>query len=214
MTAYEMMLSECQERMLMILKPGREAEAEAIFRKWGLDFAVIGKTTDTGRMIVTHKGTGGSRPSGDKLANSAPLYERPWVATVPPKVILPEWVPAPNAILDTLKTMMGTQHLCSRRWIWEQYDHMVMGDTVQRPGGDAAVVRVHGTTQGPRSHLRRDAPLRRRRSGHGHQAGRGRDLAQPDRRRCRPARHHRQHELRQPGAARGHGPVRRRRRRA
>jgi phosphoribosylformylglycinamidine synthase len=81
----------------------------------------------------------------DKLANSAPLYERPWVATPPPKTILPEWVPAPNAILDTLKTMMGGPHLSSRRWVWEQYDHMVMGDTVQRPGGDAAVVRVHGT---------------------------------------------------------------------
>ena len=148
MTAYEMMLSESQERMLMVLKPGREAEAEAIFRKWGLDFAVIGKTTDTGRMIVTHKGRVEADLPVDKLANSAPLYERPWIATVPPKAILPEWVPAPNAILDTLKIMMGTPHLCSRRWIWEQYDHMVMGDTIQRPGGDAAIVRVHGTTKG------------------------------------------------------------------
>src|SRR6478735_2078329 len=111
-TAYEMMLSESQERMLMILKPGREAEAEAIFRKWGLDFAVIGRTTDTGRMVVTHKGDVAADLPVDKLANSAPLYERPWVATVPPKAILPEWVPAPNAILDTLKIMMGTQHLC------------------------------------------------------------------------------------------------------
>jgi phosphoribosylformylglycinamidine synthase len=148
MNAYEMMLSESQERMLMILKPGREAEAEAIFRKWGLDFAVIGRTTDTGRMIVTHKGAVAADLPVDKLANSAPLYERPWVATVPPKVILPEWVPAPNAILGTLKTMMGSPHLCSRRWIWEQYDNTVMGDTIQRPGGDAAVVRVHGTTKG------------------------------------------------------------------
>ena len=67
---------------------------------------------------------------------------------MPPKVILPEWVPAPNAILGALKTMMGSPHLCSRRWIWEQYDHTVMGDTIQRPGGDAAVVRVHGTNKG------------------------------------------------------------------
>jgi phosphoribosylformylglycinamidine synthase len=148
MTAYEMMLSESQERMLMILKPGREAEAEAIFRKWGLDFAVIGRTTDTGRMVVTHKGDVAADLPVDKLANSAPLYERPWVATVPPKVILPEWVPAPNAILGTLKTMMGSPHLASRRWIWEQYDNTVMGDTIQRPGGDAAVVRVHGTGKG------------------------------------------------------------------
>jgi phosphoribosylformylglycinamidine synthase len=148
MTAYEMMLSESQERMLMILKPGREAEAEAIFKKWGLDFAVIGKTTDTGRMIVTHKGKVEADLPVATLANSAPLYERPWVPTVPPKLILPEWVAAPNSILDTLKTMMGTHHLASRRWIWEQYDHMVMGDTVQRPGGDAGVVRVHGTSKG------------------------------------------------------------------
>jgi phosphoribosylformylglycinamidine synthase len=148
MTAYEMMLSESQERMLMILKPGREAEAEAIFKKWGLDFAVIGKTTDTGRMIVTHKGRIEADLPVATLANSAPLYERPWVPTVPPKLILPEWVAAPNSMLGTLKTMMGTHHLASRRWIWEQYDHTVMGDTVQRPGGDAGVVRVHGTPKG------------------------------------------------------------------
>ena len=202
MTAYEMMLSESQERMLMILKPGREAEAEAIFKKWDLDFAVIGKTTDTGRMIVTHKGKVEADLPVDKLANSAPLYERPWVPTVPPKLILPEWVAAPNSILGTLKTMMGTHHLASRRWIWEQYDHMVMGDTVQRPGGDAGVVRVHGTQEGHRRDLRRHPALRRRRSRDGHQAGRRRDLAQPDRRRRRSARHHRQHELRQPRAAR------------
>ena len=148
MTAYEMMLSELQERMLMILKPGREPEAEAVFRKWGLDFAVIGHTTDTGRMIVKHKGAVEADLPVATLANSAPRYERPWVPTVPPKVILPEWVPAPNTILGTLKTMMSGPHLASRRWIWEQYDHMVMGDTVQRPGGDAAVVRVHGTNKG------------------------------------------------------------------
>src|SRR3990170_1086707 len=148
MTAYEMMLSESQERMLMILKPGREAEAEAVFAKWGLDFAVIGRTTETGRMIVKHRGAVEADLPVDKLANSAPLYQRPWVATVPPKVILPEWVPAPNSIFGALQTMMGSPHLCSRRWIWEQYDHTVMGDTIQRPGGDAAVVRVHGTSKG------------------------------------------------------------------
>ena len=82
MTAYEMMLSESQERMLMILKPGSEPEAEAIFRKWDLDFAVIGKTTDTGRMIVKHKGVVEADLPVDKLANSAPVYERPWVPTM------------------------------------------------------------------------------------------------------------------------------------
>jgi phosphoribosylformylglycinamidine synthase len=148
MTAYEMMLSESQERMLMVLKPGREAEAEAIFRKWDLDFAVIGRTTDTGRMIVRHNGAVEADLPVPTLANSAPRYARPWVPTIPPKMILPEWVPAPNAMLGTLKAMMGGPHLSSRRWIWEQYDHMVMGDTVERPGGDAAVVRVHGTDKG------------------------------------------------------------------
>ncbi len=147
MTAYEMMLSESQERMLMILKPGSEPEAEKIFLKWELDFAVIGKTTDTGRMIITHKGHIEADLPVDKLANSAPLYERPWVATPPAKRILPEWVAAPASNLGALKTMMGSPQLASRRWIWEQYDSMVRGDTLQRPGGDAAVVRVHGTNK-------------------------------------------------------------------
>ncbi len=146
MTAYEMMLSESQERMLMILKPGREAQAEAIFRKWDLDFAVIGRTTDTGRMVIRHQGRIEADIPVASLADSAPLYDRPWTPTPPPRQILAEWVPAPqNGILGTLKALMGGPALASRRWIWEQYDHMVMGDTLQRPGGDAAVVRIHGT---------------------------------------------------------------------
>ena len=145
MTAYEMMLSESQERMLMILKPGREAEGEAIFKKWGLDFAVIGKTTDTGRLIVTHKGKIAADLPVDKLANSAPQYSRPFKPTPPQQRIEARDVPAPNSILGALESLMGSPHLCSRRWIWEQYDTMVGGDTLQRPGGDAAVVRIHGT---------------------------------------------------------------------
>jgi phosphoribosylformylglycinamidine synthase len=148
MTAYEMMLSESQERMLMILKPEREAEAKAIFEKWGLDFAIIGKTTDTGRMVILHKGNVEADLPVPVLANSAPMYERPWIEPKKPSKILPEWVPAPNSILGTLKDMMSGPHLSSRRWIWEQYDHMVMGDTIGRPGGDAGVVRVHGTKKG------------------------------------------------------------------
>ncbi|MES0402729.1 MAG: phosphoribosylformylglycinamidine synthase subunit PurL [Hyphomicrobium sp.] len=148
MTAYEMMLSESQERMLMVLKPGSEAEAEAIFKKWELDFAVVGATTDTGRMVVTHQGRTEADIPVTTLANSAPIYERPWFPPAVPKMILPEWVPAPETILGTLKTMMAGPALCSRRWIWEQYDHMVMGDTVQRPGGNAGIVRVHGTSKG------------------------------------------------------------------
>lgn len=148
MTAYEMMLSESQERMLIIMKPGRESVAEAIFRKWELDFAVIGETTDTGRLIVKHKGQIEADLPVPVLANSAPMYQRPWVLPAPPKPVLPEWVPAPNSVLGALKDMMGSPHLASRRWIYQQYDHMVMGDTVIRPGGDAGVVRVHGTNKG------------------------------------------------------------------
>ncbi len=148
MTAYEMMLSESQERMLIVLKLGSEAEAEAIFKKWELDFAVVGTTTDTGRMVVTHQGRTEADIPVTTLANSAPVYERPWFPLAVPKMILPEWVPAPETILGTLKSMMAGPALCSRRWIWEQYDHMVMGDTVQRPGGNAGIVRVHGTSKG------------------------------------------------------------------
>ncbi len=146
MTPYEMMLSESQERMLMVLKPGREAEAEAIFRKWELDFAVIGRVTDTGRMVLTFQGeTVCDIPLGP-LADEAPSYDRPWTPTPPPAPLAdtPECVdPAADLI-----RLMASPDLASRRWIWEQYDHMVGADTVQRPGGDAAVVRVHGTPKG------------------------------------------------------------------
>ena len=146
MSAYEMMLSESQERMLVILKPGREPEAQKIFKKWELDFAVIGRTTDTGRMIVKHKGVVEADLPVDKLANSAPLYERPYTLTPAPRNILPEWVAPPShGNLAFLAAMMGGPHLASRRWIWEQYDTMINGHTLQRPGGDAAVVRIAGT---------------------------------------------------------------------
>ena len=143
MTAYEMMLSESQERMLMVLKPGREAEAEAIFRKWELDFAVIGEVTDTGRMVLVHHGETVCDIPLAPLADEAPLYDRPWVET--PKSPPLTDVPASADIGADLLTLMGSPDIASRRWIWEQYDHMVGADTVQRPGGDAAVVRVHGT---------------------------------------------------------------------
>jgi len=145
MTAYEMMLSESQERMLMVLKPGREAFAEAIFCKWELDFAVIGEVTDTGRMVLVHHGeTVADIPLGP-LADDAPLYDRPWVKTPPAKALVD--VPETKDIAAELLQLMASPDLASRRWIWEQYDHMVGADTVQRPGGDAAVVRVHGTNK-------------------------------------------------------------------
>jgi phosphoribosylformylglycinamidine synthase len=148
MTAYEMMLSESQERMLMVLKPGSEKAAERVFRKWELDFSVIGTTTDTGRLVVRHRGIVEADIPLAALAHAAPVYERPWTKKAPQGVIAPEEVPAPNSMLGALECLMGSPHLSSRRWIWEQYDHMVMTDTVQRPGGDAAVVRVHGAKKG------------------------------------------------------------------
>lgn len=148
MTAYEMMLSESQERMLMVLRPGSEAKAQAIFEKWDLDFAVIGETTDTGRLVVTCNGIVETDLPVATLADSAPEYQRPFQKTAPPAVIAAQDLPEAQALLETLQTLMSGPHLCSRRWIWEQYDHMVMGDTVKRPGSDAAVVRLHGTDKG------------------------------------------------------------------
>ena len=146
MTPYEMMLSESQERMLMVLKPGREAEAEAIFHKWELDFAVIGHVTETGHMVLRFNGEVVCDIPLGPLANDAPRYDRPWVPT-PPRAPLGD-VPPKGSVADNLLALMGTPDLASRRWIWEQYDHMVGADTVQRPGGDAAVVRVHGSKKG------------------------------------------------------------------
>ncbi len=143
MTPYEMMLSESQERMLMVLKPGREGEAEAIFRKWELDFAVIGHVTDTERMVLKWQGEVVCDIPLGPLADEAPLYDRPHVPTPKPTPL--ENVPESNDIARDLLTLMGSPDVASRRWIWEQYDHMVGADTVQAPGGDSAVVRVHGT---------------------------------------------------------------------
>jgi len=149
MTPYEMMLSESQERMLMVLKPGREAEAEKIFRKWELDFAVIGEVTDTGHMVLEFNGEVVCDIPLEPLADEAPEYDRPHMsldeykawAQVKPLQDVPE---SRDIAVDLLK-LMGSPNLASRRWIYEQYDQSVGADTVQRPGGDAAVVRVHGT---------------------------------------------------------------------
>src|SRR5215204_1259795 len=149
MTPYEMMLSESQERMLMVLKPGREAEAEKIFRKWELDFAVIGEVTDTGHMVLEWNGEVVCDIPLGPLADDAPEYDRPHLtldeykawAQVKPLGDVPE---STDIAADLLK-LMASPNLASRRWIWEQYDSQVGADTVQRPGGDAAVVRVHGT---------------------------------------------------------------------
>lgn len=148
MTPYEMMLSESQERMLMILKPGKEDMARAIFEKWELDFAVIGTITDTGRMRLFHKDEMVADLPIEPLAHASPEYDRPWVETPKRAPLDPNDVEAPESIGNTIQQLVGCANGASKRWIFEQYDHMVMGDTVVRPGGDAAVIRVHGTNKG------------------------------------------------------------------
>jgi phosphoribosylformylglycinamidine synthase subunit PurL len=143
MTAYEMMLSESQERMLMVLRPDKEAEAEAIFRKWGLDFAVVGETTPTRRFIVRHCGAVVADLPIKELGDEAPLYHRPFAEPVRLPVIDAATVAAPMTVADALETLIASPDLCSKRWVFEQYDYVIGGNTVQRPGGDAAVVRVN-----------------------------------------------------------------------
>ncbi len=145
MTPYEMMLSESQERMLIVLAPGKEAMAEAIFRKWELDFAVIGEVTDTGHMVLEWGGAVVCDILLGPLADDAPLYDRPHVAPAKPAPL--ESVPESTDLAADLLTLMGCPDLASRRWIYEQYDSQVGADTLQRSGGDAAVVRIHGTTK-------------------------------------------------------------------
>lgn len=130
----------------MVLKPGREDFAEAIFHKWELDFAVIGRVTDTGRMVLKWNGEAVCDIPLGPLADEAPAYDRPWVPT-PKRDPLTD-IPESTDIGADLLKLMASPDIASRRWIWEQYDHMVGADTVQRPGGDAAVVRVHGTRKG------------------------------------------------------------------
>ncbi len=145
MTPYEMMLSESQERMLMVLQPGQEDLARRVFEKWDLDFAVIGRLTDTGRMVLKLDGEVVGDLPIDPLAEASPEYDRPWQPPPEPAELAPDSVAAPQDSGRALLRLMGSPDLCSRRWVWEQYDHMVMADTVGRPGGDAAVVRIHGS---------------------------------------------------------------------
>ena len=148
MTAYEMMLSESQERMLMVLKPGMEKQAEAIFHKWGLDFAIIGKTTDTLRFVIKHQGEVKADLPIKELGDEAPLYDRPHVASPKQPVIAPDSVKAPISEAEALLKLVGSPDQCSKRWVWEQYDHLILGNTVQTPGGDAAIVRVEDGPKG------------------------------------------------------------------
>jgi phosphoribosylformylglycinamidine synthase subunit PurL len=144
MSAYEMMLSESQERMLMVLRSEKREAAEAIFRKWGLDFAVVGRTTDDLRFRVRRLGEEVADLPIRELGDQAPEYDRPWVAPEPPAPLAAADVPDVHDSAEVLLKLIGSPDLCSRRWVWEQYDHLVQGNTIQKPGGDAAVVRVDG----------------------------------------------------------------------
>ncbi len=146
MTAYEMMLSESQERMLMVLRPDRQDIARAIFEKWELDFAVIGHLTDTGRIVVRHRGVMEADIALDPLAEQAPLYHRPTLEAPKPTAL--DAVADSVGLAAALLTLIACPDLCSRAWVWNQYDSTIGGQTVQRPGGaDAAVVRIEGLTR-------------------------------------------------------------------
>ena len=140
MTAYEMMLSESQERMLMVLRPEQEKQAEAIFHKWGLDFAIVGKTTDTLRFVVLHEGEVKADLPIKQMGDEAPEYNRPWVS--PKKLPQLKNVPAPDDLAAAILKIVGSPDMCSRRWVWEQYDSLIQSNTAQIPGGDAGVVRI------------------------------------------------------------------------
>ena len=146
MTAYEMMLSESQERMLAILKPGREADGQRIFEKWGLDAATIGHTTDSGRMVLKHKGEVVCDVPLAPLFDDAPLYDRPHLKREKAHRLRPPEVPAPSDYGQALVKLMSCPDMASKRWLWEQYDRHVMADTLadSATGADAGIVRIHG----------------------------------------------------------------------
>jgi phosphoribosylformylglycinamidine synthase len=144
MTAYEMMLSESQERMLLVIKPERSEAARAIIEKWDLDYAIIGHITDTGRIVVKHKGVVEADIALDPLAEAAPLYRRPYTETPKPAPL--GKVDTPMPLLAALEKLISCPDLCSRRWIYDQYDSTVGGQTVKRPAqADAAIVRIEGS---------------------------------------------------------------------
>ncbi len=146
MSAYEMMLSESQERMLLVLKPERSEMARQIIEKWDLDYAVIGHITDTGRIVVTHKGVVEADIPLAPLSDAAPLYHRPYIEAPKPEPLGP--VSSDMSLEAALLKLIACPDLCSRRWIFDQYDSTVGGQTVKRPAeSDAAIVRLEGTNR-------------------------------------------------------------------
>ncbi|HEV7309120.1 phosphoribosylformylglycinamidine synthase subunit PurL [Ensifer sp.] len=143
MTAYEMMLSESQERMLMVLEPAKEEVAKAIFVKWGLDFAIVGKTTDDLRFRILHQGEEVANLPIKELGDEAPEYDRPWTPAKTSAPLASNDIPQAD-VADALLKLVGSANNSSRRWVYEQYDTLIQGNSLQLPGGDAGVVRVDG----------------------------------------------------------------------
>jgi phosphoribosylformylglycinamidine synthase II len=141
MTAYEMMLSESQERMLMVLRPEMEAQSHAIFKKWGLDFAIVGKTTDTLRFVIKHKGEVKADLPIKDMGDNAPEYDRPWIEPKKPAPLGD--IAAPKDLRAALLKLTGSPDMSSRRWVWEQYDTLIQSNSAQVPGGDAGVIRIN-----------------------------------------------------------------------
>ncbi len=148
MTPYEIMLSESQERMLIILESGKEEKAKKIFEKWSLDFAVIGKTTENKKIEIFFDNKKVVDIPINFLAENAPVYNRKWKKTkLPQKIKFNTDDLKKLKITEVLKKTLTNPNICDKEWIWQQYDHTVMGDTIQKPGGDSGVVRVHGTNK-------------------------------------------------------------------
>jgi len=148
MTPYEIMLSESQERMLIVLESGKEDLAKKIFDKWNLDFAVIGKTTKSKKIELYFDKKKVADIPINILVENSPMYNRKWKKAKLPKKVKIEKEQFKNLkIINVLNKILSNPNICSKEWIWQQYDHTVMGDTIQKPGGDAGVVRIHGTTK-------------------------------------------------------------------
>ena len=146
MTPYEIMLSESQERMLIILENGKEELAKKVFDKWNLDFAIIGKTTNSKNIELFFDNEKVAQIPINILVENSPMYDRKWKKTkLPKKNKIKKEILSKLKLKDVLKKILANQNICSKEWIWQQYDHTVMGDTIQKPGGDAGVVRVHGS---------------------------------------------------------------------
>ena len=132
----------------MVLRPEKEKEAEAIFRKWGLDFAIVGHTTDTLRFVIKHQGEVKADLPIKELGDEAPEYDRPWVAPKRLRLAQGRRRPRPQRSQRGDPQDLGSPDMWSRRWVWEQYDHLIQSNTAQIPGGDAGVIRIEGTPKG------------------------------------------------------------------